>query len=129
MALVLIVTLTVIAVCRVHMRRSALGNVYAAYRSDRRVWSDLDSYLATNGRWTREFLRSDLSRSPGLVLNSYGVSEPSANTLLVTYNINNGVQLMSRPMEPPPYEEVTSVQGSREEPPPPYASRDNLNQS
>ena len=127
-AFVLIVTFTVIAVCRVHMRRSALANAYAAYRSDTRVWSDLDSYLASNGRWNRGLLRSDLSRSPGLVLNSFGVNDPSANTLLVTYNINNGVQLMGRPIEPPPYEEV-AIQGPRDEPPPPYVSRENLHQA
>lgn len=131
-AFVLIVTFTVITVCRVHMRRSALPNAYAAYRSDTRVWSDLDSYLATsNNRWTRGLLRSDLSRSPGLVLNSYGdAGGPGPNTsLLVTYNINNGVQLMGRPVEPPPYEEVAAgrhATGNRDEPPPPYVSRENL---
>lgn len=114
------------------MRRSALPNAYAAYRSDTRVWSDLDSYLATsNNRWTRGLLRSDLSRSPGLVLNSFGEpGGPGPNTsLLVTYNINNGVQLMGRPVEPPPYEEVAAAghsNGSRDEPPPPYVSRENL---
>ena len=140
-AFVLIVTFTVIAVCRVHMRRSALANAYAAYRTDARVWSDLDSYLASsNGRWSRGLLRSDLSRSPGLVLNSFG--EPGlgggpSTSLLVTYNINNGVQLMGRPIEPPPYEEVAAAgpatagqanPGSRDEPPPPYVSRENLSQ-
>jgi len=127
-AFVLIVTFTIIAVCRVHVRRSALANAYAAYRSDARVWSDLDSYLASNGRWSRGLLRSDISRSPGLVLNSFGVNDPSANTLLVTYNINNGVQLMGQPIEPPPYEEV-AVQRPRDEPPPPYVSRENLHQA
>lgn len=116
------------------MRRSALPNAYA-YRSDTRVWSDLDTYLATSSnRWTRGLLRSDLSRSPGLVLNSFG--DPGGHgpntSLLVTYNINNGVQLMGRPIEPPPYEEVaTSGQGhnNRDEPPPPYVSRENLSTS
>ena len=126
-AFVIILSFTIIAVCRVHVRRSALTNAYAAYRSDPRIWSDLDTYLASNARWARGFLRSDLSRSPGLVLNSYGVSDPSASTLLVTYNINHGVQLVGRPIEPPPYEEV-AVQVTREEPPPPYVSQENLNQ-
>ena len=114
------------------MRRSAIPNAYAAYRSDTRVWSDLDSYLATsNNRWTRGLLRSDLSRSPGLVLNSFGEpGGPGPNTsLLVTYNINNGVQLMGRPVEPPPYEEVATAghgNRNRDEPPPPYVSRENL---
>ena len=65
----------------------------------------------SSARWTRGLLRSDLSRSPGLVLNSYGVHNADASassTLLVTYNINNGVQLVGRPIEPPPYEEVNS---------------------
>lgn len=109
------------------MRRSALASAYASYRGDARVWSDLDSYLsASNSRWARGFLRPDLSRSPGLVLNSFGEA-PNAS-LLVTYNINNGVQLMGRPVEPPPYEEVAN-QGAnnRDEPPPPYVSRENLN--
>lgn len=125
-AFVLIVTCTVIAICRVHVRRSALANAYAAYRSDARVWSDLDSYLsASNSRWARGLLRPDLSRSPGIVLNSLGEA-PNAS-LLVTYNINNGVQLMGRPVEPPPYEEVAhQAANSRDEPPPPYASRENL---
>jgi hypothetical protein len=114
------------------MRRSAIPNAYSAYRSDTRVWSDLDSYVATsNNRWTRGLLRSDLSRSPGLVLNSYGEpGGPGPNTsLLVTYNINNGVQLMGRPVEPPPYEEVAAGGhggGNRDEPPPPYVSLENL---
>lgn len=136
-------TFTVIAVCRVHTRRSALANAYAAYRSDARVWSDLDSYLASSGtshhqRWGRGLLRSDLSRSPGLVLNSFGTDHgPGPSTsLLVTYNINNGVQLMGRPVEPPPYEEVAPVgharpgaNQQRDEPPPPYVSRENLSES
>ena len=40
------------------------------------------------------------------------------------FNIE-GVQLMGQPMEPPPYEEVAQ-QRSRDEPPPPYVSRENL---
>jgi len=136
---VLIVTFTVIAVCRVHMRRSALANAYAAYRTDARVWSDLDSYIASsNGRWSRGLLRAgDLSRSPGLVLNSFsgdpGLGHGPNTSLLVTYNINNGVQLMGRPIEPPPYEEVAAAghsnsHGRTDEPPPPYVSRENLSQ-
>lgn len=142
-AFVLIVTFTVIAVCRVHTRRSALANAYAAYRSDARVWSDLDSYLASSGtshhqRWGRGLLRSDLSRSPALVLNSFGTEHgPGPNTsLLVTYNINNGVQLMGRPVEPPPYAEVApaghgraATNQQRDEPPPPYVSRENLSEA
>ena len=41
------------------------------------------------------------------------------------YGIDVGVQLMGQPMEPPPYEEV-ALQRSRDEPPPPYVSRENL---
>jgi hypothetical protein len=47
-AFVLIVTFTVITVCRVHMWRSAIPNAYSAYRSDTRVCSDPDSYLVTS---------------------------------------------------------------------------------
>ena len=46
--------------------------------------------------------------------------------LLVTYNINNGVQFMgNRPLHPPPYSEIMRVP-PREGPPPPYDSRENI---
>lgn len=44
---------------------------------------------------------------------------------LVTYNINNGVQFVGRPVNPPPYCEVVSTP-PREGPPPPYISHENL---
>ena len=47
-AFIIILSFTIIAVCRVHVRRSALTNAYAAYRSDPRGWSDLDSYLTAS---------------------------------------------------------------------------------
>jgi len=43
------------------------------------------------------------------------------NGLLVTYNINNGVQFVGRPQDPPPYSEIIGsppIDG----PPPPYTS-------
>jgi hypothetical protein len=45
--------------------------------------------------------------------------------LLVTYNINNGVQFMGRPMDPPPYCEIVASP-PKEGPPPPYTSHENL---
>lgn len=45
--------------------------------------------------------------------------------LLVTYNINNGVQFVGRPVDPPPYCEIVDTP-PREGPPPPYVSRENL---
>jgi hypothetical protein len=44
---------------------------------------------------------------------------------LVTYNINNGVQFMGRPTDPPPYCEIVASP-PREGPPPPYTSHENL---
>lgn len=43
----------------------------------------------------------------------------------MTYNINNGVQFVGRPVEPPPYSEIAPVP-PREGPPPPYVSQENL---
>jgi len=48
----------------------------------------------------------------------------SHSGFLVTYNINSGVQLMGRPVDPPPYCEVVAPP-PRGGPPPPYAPRDN----
>jgi hypothetical protein len=47
---------------------------------------------------------------------------------LVTYNINNGVQFVGRPVSPPPYTEVVTTP-PREGPPPPYISQENLNRA
>jgi len=52
----------------------------------------------------------------------------TASGLLVTYNINNGVQFVGRPTDnPPPYsEESTITIPPAEGPPPPYCSVENL---
>lgn len=43
----------------------------------------------------------------------------------MTYNINNGVQFVGRPVNPPPYSEIVRAP-PREGPPPPYASHENI---
>lgn len=117
MAFMFIVTILVIAICRVHMKRSMMSrypvpprgaatvlppsNIH--HRAEHLPYYDLDVYL------NRSAL-SDTITAPGL---------------LVTYNINNGVQFVGHPIDPPPYCEVIASP-PREGPPPPYASREDL---
>ncbi|XP_049943113.1 uncharacterized protein LOC126419892 [Schistocerca serialis cubense] len=122
-AFMFIVSILVIAICRVHMKRSLLSRCPAGSRLGggfpppplRGVGHphhhvplyDLDVFL---------------NRSP---YSTADVSSPGPGSLLVTYNINNGIQFVGRPVDPPPYSEVVASP-PREGPPPPYASRESL---
>lgn len=121
MAFMFIVTILVIAICRVHMKRSMMSRYpvpprgaatvipppnihhHSSLQAEHLPYYDLDLYL------NRAAL-SDTISAPGL---------------LVTYNINNGVQFVGHPIDPPPYCEVIASP-PREGPPPPYASREDL---
>lgn len=102
-AFMFIVTILVIAICRVQMKRAMNSRCSQQMRiacSQPRhniPLYDLDMYLNRN---------TDLNHSGGVS---------------VMYNINSGVQFMGRLVEPPPYSEVTSIPPS-EGPPPPYVS-------
>lgn len=106
MAFMFIVTILVIAICRVHLKRSIsrcpLNHQHLRPGSPLRTTLplyDLDMLL---------------DRQP----DTHG-------GLLVTYNINNGVQFVGRPIDPPPYCEIIDTP-PREGPPPPYVSRENI---
>lgn len=113
MVFMLIVTILVVAICRVHMKRSLLSRYPAASVG---IGTSLPSRSANIHHLQSEQhiplydLDVYLNRSPGL---------------LVTYNINNGVQFVGHPIDPPPYCEVVASP-PREGPPPPYASREDL---
>ncbi|XP_034941659.1 uncharacterized protein [Chelonus insularis] len=110
MAFMFIVTILVIAICRVQIKR------------------------AMNSRWnqrSRDIYRRQ-PRSVSLNMPIYDVDvylnraadnyPPGVN---IMYNINSGVQFVGQPVEPPPYSEVI-VTPPREGPPPPYVSCENL---
>ncbi|XP_046422865.1 uncharacterized protein LOC124180942 isoform X1 [Neodiprion fabricii] len=107
MAFMFIVTILVIMICRVHMKRAMNSRCPQQVRNpgSRPRHSvplyDLDVYLNRT---------ADINNQGGVT---------------VTYNINNGVQFVGRPVEPPPYSEIAPVP-PREGPPPPYVSRENL---
>ncbi|XP_073977317.1 uncharacterized protein isoform X2 [Rhodnius prolixus] len=44
----------------------------------------------------------------------------SAGRLLVTYSLNNGVEIIGKPVEPPPYSQQAALPPSDQGPPPPY---------
>lgn len=110
MAFMFIVTILVIAICRVHIKRTIVSRCPLNHQHLRPgsplrptlPLYDIDMFLDRHG---------DTSTHPGL---------------LVTYNINNGVQFVGRPIDPPPYCEVIDTP-PREGPPPPYVSRENIN--
>lgn len=119
MAFMFIVTIIVIATCRIHMRRSLISRCPAAVNRN------------LNGARNSNLHGNQLNYLPFYDLDVY-FNRPSSNNdvvsvnpLLVTYSINNGVQFVGRPVEPPPYCEVLTSP-PREGPPPPYASRENL---
>ncbi|KAK9506503.1 hypothetical protein O3M35_008429 [Rhynocoris fuscipes] len=55
-------------------------------------------------------------------LNSRSHPQSTPGGLLVTYNINNGVHIVGKPIEPPPYTEVAPNPPLNQGPPPPYLS-------
>ncbi|KAL0277798.1 UNVERIFIED_CONTAM: hypothetical protein PYX00_004959 [Menopon gallinae] len=119
MAFMFIVTIIVIATCRIHMRRSLISRCPTAVNRNLNVARNSNVH------------GNQLSYLPFYDLDVYfnrpnsNVDVVSVNPLLVRYNINNGVQFVGRPVEPPPYCEVLASP-PREGPPPPYASRENL---
>jgi hypothetical protein len=105
MVFMLIITIMVIAICRVHLKRTAIA----------RYPHHLSQAAQRQDSWGNIFLHA----GGGLPYTS------AASGLLVTYNINNGVQFVGRPVNPPPYSEILRVP-PREGPPPPYASNENI---
>lgn len=112
MAFMFIVTILVIAICRVHIKRTIVSRCPLNHQHLRPgsplrpalPLYDFDMFLDRH---------SDTGAHPGF---------------LVTYNINNGVQFVGRPVDPPPYCEIMDTP-PREGPPPPYVSRENVCQS
>lgn len=107
MAFMVIVTILVIAICRVHMKRTLMAGATIS------PGAHLSGTRSGAGRMPQQMYDVDLF---------FGHTRPG---LLVTYNINNGVQFVGRPVDPPPYSEVVSTP-PREGPPPPYVSHENL---
>ncbi|XP_026286468.1 uncharacterized protein LOC113212096 [Frankliniella occidentalis] len=110
MAFMVIVTILVIAICRVHMKRSLMAGATIS------PGAHLSGARPGMGRIPQQMYDVDLF---------FGHTRPG---LLVTYNINNGVQFVGRPVDPPPYSEVVSTP-PREGPPPPYVSHENLSRT
>ncbi|XP_059482983.1 low-density lipoprotein receptor class A domain-containing protein 3-like [Neocloeon triangulifer] len=113
MALLFIVTVLVVAICRIHLKRqSLLNNRCQTSRSSSTSRSHHHHHIQPLYEMCRELHNpaNDFQPTPGF---------------LVTYNINNGVQFVGRPVSPPPYTEVVSTP-PREGPPPPYISQENL---
>jgi hypothetical protein len=105
MALLFIVTVLVVAICRIHLKRQTLLNNRCSTATARSPLHHHHHHIAP--LFCREFQPA----------NQMG--------FLVTYNINNGVQFVGRPVSPPPYTEVVTTP-PREGPPPPYISEENL---
>ncbi|XP_054279601.1 low-density lipoprotein receptor class A domain-containing protein 3-like isoform X2 [Macrosteles quadrilineatus] len=108
----IVMTVLVIAICRVHMKRSLMSQCptnpsQTSQLSQNTPMYDLDVYLNRGCVVDRDLA------PPGF---------------LVTYNINNGVQIVGHTIDPPPYCEVI-CSPPKEGPPPPYSSRETLNRS
>lgn len=112
MAFMVIVTILVIAICRVHMKRTLMSGATISPGAHLGV-TPIGGTRHGMGRIPQQMYDVDFF---------FGHSRPG---LLVTYNINNGVQFVGRPVDPPPYSEVVSTP-PREGPPPPYVSHENL---
>lgn len=111
------IMIIIIAIGRVHVRRTILsrcstgrnlplgrgGNVHGNHFNGFSFY-DLDLYFNRSGLNGRDL---------------------AVNPLLVTYSINNGVQFVGRPIDPPPYCEVVTSP-PKEGPPPLYVSQENL---
>jgi hypothetical protein len=119
MAFMFIVTILVIAICRVHMKRSSLLTRCPGAASGNRAPQHRHHHgLQHMPLYDLDVLLNHAPYPPA--------SSVSPHTgLLVTYNINNGVQFVGRPLDPPPYCEIVAYP-PREGPPPPYASHENL---
>lgn len=111
MAFMVIVTILVIAICRVHMKRTLMAGATISPGTHANFTG-----VSGHGRIPQQMYDVDLF---------FGHTRPG---LLVTYNINNGVQFVGRPVDPPPYSEVVSTP-PREGPPPPYVSHENLSRT
>ncbi|KAF4520888.1 hypothetical protein B566_EDAN010303 [Ephemera danica] len=103
MAFMFVVTILIVAICRIHLKRQLPPRCPNAGR------------VLTRPTHLQQLYDLDVC-----------FNRPAALTdILVTYNINNGVQFVGRPVSPPPYSEVVSTP-PREGPPPPYASLENI---
>ncbi|XP_021936782.1 uncharacterized protein LOC110838165 isoform X2 [Zootermopsis nevadensis] len=120
MAFMFIVTILVVAICRVHMKRSLLLSRCSGARSGNRAPQQHHHH---HGLQHMPLYDLDVRLNRSLYPHSSSVSPHTG--LSVTYNINNGVQFMRRPMNPPPYCEIVASP-PREGPPPPYISHENL---
>jgi hypothetical protein len=111
MAFMFVVTVLIVAICRIHLKRQSPRR---CPDSVMRV-PDTAMRVLTRPAHLQQLYDLDvcLNRSAALT------------DILVTYNINNGVQFVGRPVSPPPYCEVVSTP-PREGPPPPYASQENV---
>lgn len=116
MAFMVIVTILVIAICRVHMKRTLMAG--ATISPGTQTWNPDEYGITRHGPGDRPQRMYDVDVF-------FGHTRPG---LLVTYNINNGVQFVGRPVDPPPYSEVVSTP-PREGPPPPYVSHENLSRT
>jgi hypothetical protein len=122
-AFLFIVMILIIAICRVRMKRSSLvarspgarsGFTHAGNRAAHRHHHGLQNMPL----YDVDILLNHTSYPPASSVSPWSGS-------LVTLNINNGVQFVGRPVDPPPYCEVVSTP-PRDGPPPPYASLENV---
>lgn len=120
MALLFIVTVLVVAICRIHLKRQSL-------LSNRYLTSSRSSSSTLRPHHHHHHIAPLYEMCRELHTNPTNEFQPTTG-FLVTYNINNGVQFVGRPVSPPPYTEVVSTP-PREGPPPPYISQENLNRT
>lgn len=103
MAFMFVTTVLVVAICRIHTKRATVTIGCPMRHQNPRLPSQSLSALPL---YNFDLFTQD-------------------SGLLVTYNINNGVQFVGRPVDPPPYCEIMD-RPPREGPPPPYVSRENI---
>ena len=121
MALLFIVTVLVVAICRIHLKRqSLLSNRYLT-----NMTSSRSSSSTARPHHHHHHITPLYEMCRELHTNPTNEFQPTTG-FLVTYNINNGVQFVGRPVSPPPYTEVVTTP-PREGPPPAYISQENLN--
>ncbi|XP_022252057.1 uncharacterized protein LOC106468044 [Limulus polyphemus] len=142
-AFIFITTVMVVAICRIHMRKSAMS-----LHSRRRCSSTSRSGLwrswfgerrSANGNLQNhgnnqegrshvsdadlEDASSDIDHSQ-VPLNPYSCTLSSHGSFIVSYSVGNGVHFIRHLPKPPPYSETLITSSG---PPPPYSSVENIN--
>lgn len=142
-AFIFITTVMVVAICRIHMRKSAMSlhsrrhcsstnrtGLWRSWFGERRstIASSQNHGNNQEGRSHMsdadlEDVSSDIDHSQ-VPLNPYSCTLSSHGSFIVSYSVGNGVHFIRHLPKPPPYSETLITSSG---PPPPYSSVENIN--